>query len=202
MSEGPDGIPAETPTASVGKTRKRPSASTSLLPTHPPPKATRKEFWMARLRDIPSFKCDPWEFYEPFLKLGSGLTLVLCNNGTEIRVMKIFDIASGDQGGRPLLQVQHPNFVDIHEIYVFEDVASVFTEYIGFSIEDLLLRSIYPTEREIAYIISQVSHISSFFRSTFVNIAAPGCDKLHPFQETRSPMHFNRQYLHLFERRG
>ncbi|KAH6698089.1 hypothetical protein BKA61DRAFT_622623 [Leptodontidium sp. MPI-SDFR-AT-0119] len=72
--------------------------------------------------------------------------------------MKIFDVASGDQGGRPLFQVQHPNFVDIYEIYVFEDVASVFTEYIGFSIEDLLLRSIYPTEREIAYIISQLIH--------------------------------------------
>lgn len=161
MREGPDMTPAETPTASVPRTEKRPYASASLPASHPPPKVTCKNFWTARLRETPLFKCNPWDFYEPFLKLGSGLTLVLCNSGTEIRVMGIFGIASQDQGGRVLLQVQHPNFIDVYESYYYEDEAFVVTEYIGFSIEDLLLRSIYPTEREIAYTISQVRHISS-----------------------------------------
>jgi len=160
MREGPDITPADTPTTSVPITKKRPYASTALLANHPPPKVTSKDFWTARMREIPLFGCNPWDFYEPFLKLGSGLTLVLCNNGTEVRVMRIFgDIASRDQGGRPLLQVQHPNFVDIYECYSFKDETFVFTECVGFSIEDLLLRSIYPTEREIAYIINQVIHI-------------------------------------------
>ncbi|KAH6704150.1 hypothetical protein BKA61DRAFT_581394 [Leptodontidium sp. MPI-SDFR-AT-0119] len=156
MREGPDIRPADTPTTSVPMTKKRPCASTSLLPTHPPPKVTKKDFWTTRTREIPLFRCNPWDFYEPFLKMGSGLTLVLCNNGTGIRVMTTFDVVSEDKGGYRLPQVQHPNFVDICEYYLFEDVAFIFTEYVGFSIEDLLLRSIYPTEREIAYIISQI----------------------------------------------
>jgi hypothetical protein len=68
-------------------------------------------------------------------------------------------------------EIQHPKFVDIHECYLFEDKTFIFTEYVGFSIEDLLFHSIYPTEREIAYIISQVSRISPFPRPTFVNTA-------------------------------
>jgi len=50
-------------------------------------------------------------------------------------------------------EIQYPNFVDIHECYLFGDKTFIFTEYIGLSIEDLLFHSIYLTEREIAYII-------------------------------------------------
>ncbi|PVH68541.1 hypothetical protein DL98DRAFT_630505 [Cadophora sp. DSE1049] len=130
MREGPDVRPTETPTTSVPMTKKRPYASTTLPAGHPPLKFTCKDFWTARLREIPLFECNPWDFYEPFLKLGSGLTLVLCNNSTEVRVMRIFGIASRDQGGRPLLQVQHPNFIDIYEGYLYEDEAFVFIEYL------------------------------------------------------------------------
>jgi serine/threonine protein kinase len=118
------------------------------------------------MREIPSFRCNPWDFYEPFLKLGSGLSLVLCNNRTELRVMRTFGVASHDEEVYCFPEVQHLNFVNICERYLFEDEIFVFTEYVGFSIEDMLLHLIYPTEREIAYIISQVSRISPFPRST------------------------------------
>ena len=35
------------------------------------------------------------------------------------------------------------------------------SEYLDFSLEDLLQHSIYPTEPEIALIVSQVRHVSS-----------------------------------------
>jgi serine/threonine protein kinase len=71
--------------------------------------------------------------------------------------MRTFGAASEDEMVFPLLEIQHPNFVDICEAYLFRNDISTILEYIGFSVEDLLQHSIYPTEREIAYIISQVS---------------------------------------------
>lgn len=114
------------------------------------------------MREIPSFRCNPWDFYELFLKLGSGLSLVLCNNGTEIRVMRTFRVASRSDEVYYFPEIQHPNFVNICECYLFEDEISALAEYVGFSIEDLLIHSIYPIEQEIAYIISQVSRLSLF----------------------------------------
>ena len=70
--------------------------------------------------------------------------------------------------------IQYSNFVNIHECYLFEDEIFIFTEYIGLSIEDLLLHSIYLIEREIVYIISQVNRISPFPCLTFINIAGLG----------------------------
>lgn len=57
----------------------------------------------------------------------------------------------------PLLEIQHPNFVDIYGAYLFRNEISTIVKYVGFSVEDLLQQSIYSIEREIAYIISQVS---------------------------------------------
>ena len=71
--------------------------------------------------------------------------------------MRTFGVASEGNTDFPLLEIQHPNFVDICEAYLFKSDIAVIVEYVGFSIEDLLQRSIYPTEREIAYVISQAS---------------------------------------------
>ena len=43
----------------------------------------------------------------------------------------------------PLLEIQHPNFDDICEAYLFRNEISAIVEYIGFSVEDLLQHSIY-----------------------------------------------------------
>ena len=177
----PADAPASTPTPTIRKRR-----STSFYPTYLAP---RVELWTARMRKIPSFICNPWDFYEPFLNLGSGPSLVLCNNKTEIRVMRTFgDVSQSDesQGNESqgsevycLLEIQHPNFVNICECYLVEDEIFVFTEYVGFSIQDLLLHFISPTEQEIAYIIGQVSRISSFPHLTFADIAGLGWDTIH-----------------------
>lgn len=50
-----------------------------------------------------------------------------------------------------LLEIRHPNLVNICEAYLFRTESSAIVEYVGFSIQDLLRHSIYPTEREIAY---------------------------------------------------
>ena len=71
--------------------------------------------------------------------------------------MRTFGLASPDREFYCLLEIQHSNFVNLCERYLFEDKIFVFTEYVGFSIEDLLFHSICSTEREIAYIVSQVS---------------------------------------------
>jgi hypothetical protein len=68
--------------------------------------------------------------------------------------MRTFSIISHDEEGYYFPEIQHPNFVNICERYLFEDKIIIFIKYIGFSIEDLLFHSIYLIEQEIAYIIS------------------------------------------------
>lgn len=110
------------------------------------------------MKKIPSFVCSPWDFYKTFLKLSPCLSLVLCDNETEVRTMRVFGITPSDSDmDFPILEIKHPNFVDIHETYVFRNDIFVIHEYVGFSIADLIRQCIYPTEHEIAYIISQVS---------------------------------------------
>jgi hypothetical protein len=58
--------------------------------------------------------------------------------------------------GFNILRIQYPNFIDIYEVYYFEDQVFLISEYIDFLLEDLLKCSVYPTESEIVYIISQV----------------------------------------------
>jgi hypothetical protein len=140
-----------------------PSALCRPKHPHPASRVADQEFWVARIWEIPKFTCSLWDFYEPFLELNAHLSLVLCNEGTEVRTMRTFGAASEgkvvseDKNFFPLLEIQHPNFVDICEAYLFRNEISAIVEYVGFSVEDLLQHSIYPTEREIAYIISQVS---------------------------------------------
>jgi hypothetical protein len=55
-----------------------------------------------------------------------------------------------------------------------------------------LKRIYYPTEREIAYIITQVSRILPLPYPTFVDITGSGSHSVHLVQETRSPTYINR----------
>ncbi|KAI9774176.1 MAG: hypothetical protein M1839_001878 [Geoglossum umbratile] len=151
--------PADTPTTILSPVARKhgcPSPSWPSKHLHPASRVAKKEFWIAGMRKFPSFMCSPWDFYEPFLELSSCLSLVLCNDGTEVRVMRTFGVTSSGEEAFPLLQIQHPNFVDICEVYLFKDEIFAIVEYVGFSIEDLLQHFIYPTEYEITYIISQV----------------------------------------------
>ena len=72
--------------------------------------------------------------------------------------MRIFDVASDRESDReasfPLVGIQHTNFVDVCEAYLFRNEAFLILEYVGFSVEDLLQHSLLPTEREIAYIMN------------------------------------------------
>jgi len=64
--------------------------------------------------------------------------------------------------GFGLLPVQHHNFVDIYELYSFEDELFAISKYLDFSLKDLIEGSVCLTEPEIACIISQVRRMSSF----------------------------------------
>jgi hypothetical protein len=62
----------------------------------------------------------------------------------------------------PILQMRHPNFVDVDEIYLCREEVFAVTKYVGPSIEDLLQRPIEFSEPEIACVLSQVkSYLSS-----------------------------------------
>jgi serine/threonine protein kinase len=63
---------------------------------------------------------------------------------------------ASDGRGFSFPQIHHPNFTDIYELYYTKDQVFVISEYLDFSLEDLLKHRIWPTETEIAYIISQV----------------------------------------------
>ncbi|KFY30890.1 hypothetical protein V493_01574, partial [Pseudogymnoascus sp. VKM F-4281 (FW-2241)] len=125
---------------------RRPTRLLSL--EQPVPSCTKKEFWTAGLIEVPSFACNPWDFYEPFLKLSSGTRLVLCNDRTAVREIRDFNES-------PYRAIRHKNFVNIYETYLFKGEACAIVEYVGLSLEDLLQKSICFSEPEVAYIISQ-----------------------------------------------
>ena len=138
-------------------TRKNHSASPSSRPNHPwpVPKSLHPCYWTSSIQDMPSYDCSPWDYYEPFLLLDSGHKLVLCNNRTEIRLMRSGFPKSGSFWSR-LSQIQHKNFINIYEVYFFEGCLFVVSEFTEFSLQDMIRYSIHPLEREIAYIIHQV----------------------------------------------
>lgn len=157
-----------------------------LFPEQPHPSLrTGRELWSAGERVIPSFDCSPWDFYEKFIELHTGGSLVLCDNRSTVRVIRVFrrvesgrtpvdTHAEGTVCSSPadsvrsvssspelpsfcLLPIRHQNFVGICEAYLFNHQIFAITEYVGFSLETLLQRGIRPLEPEIAYIISQAS---------------------------------------------
>jgi len=79
------------------------------------------------------------------------------NDGTDVRVVTTYGwIPNSNSNTSGFLEIQHPNFIDIYEVYYFEDQAFLISEYVDFSLDELLECSVYPTESEIACIISQV----------------------------------------------
>lgn len=131
-------------------------------PPHPS-RIIQSEFWSAGRRKISSYVCSPWDFYEPFLNLSSRTSLVLCNDRSTLRVIQSCganqrDGASTDESldGLSLLEIRHKNFVNIYEQYLSNEEIFAVAEHVGFSLEDLLQKSICFSETEISYIISQV----------------------------------------------
>ncbi|KFY32537.1 hypothetical protein V493_00088 [Pseudogymnoascus sp. VKM F-4281 (FW-2241)] len=128
-----------------------------------PSRRIQSEVWSAGRKKIPSYVCSPWDFYEPFLNLSSRTSLVLCNDRSTLRVIQSCganerEEASTDESldGLSLLEIQHKNFVNIHELYLFNEEIFAVTEHVGFSLGDLLQKSICFSETEISYIIGQV----------------------------------------------
>ena len=80
------------------------------------------------------------------------------NDGTDVRVITAYTKTqeSNESDSNSILEIQHPNFIDIYEVYHFKDQVFLISEYVDFSLDDLLQCSVYPTEIEIACIISQV----------------------------------------------
>jgi len=187
MREGEETQLADTPEIMLSPVGKRRSPSPLLFPEQRHPLSrTERDFWSAGKRDIPSFVCSPWDFYEKFIELHTGAILVLCNDRSTVRVIQQFDevesartspmdtqaevtvcssfadssvrsVSSAQFTYFPLLSIRHRNFVDICESYLFDRQVFAITEYVGFSLETLLQRGIRPSEPEIAYIISQAS---------------------------------------------
>ena len=73
--------------------------------------------------------------------------------------MKTYKVVCKDAS---LPQMQHWNIIDIYEMYCFKDQIFVISEYLDFSLEDLLLHDISLTETEIACVISQVREMLSY----------------------------------------
>ena len=122
------------------------------------PRARREAFWVAGQKEVPAFVGSPWAVYEQLLPLASNVFIVLCNDRTTVRTMRVFGVApSKDQADFPILNIRHPSFVNICEVYLFGNEIFSIVDYVGFSLADLLEHPIYPTEREIAYIVGQVS---------------------------------------------
>tara|TARA_R110002033_G_scaffold56023_1_gene104846 strand:+ start:251 stop:604 length:354 start_codon:yes stop_codon:yes gene_type:complete len=101
-----------------------------------------KAFWVAGKRDIPSYSCNPWDFYELFVECSSDVSLVLCNERTEVRMITTYSMAF-DGRGFSLPQIHHPNFTEIYELYYAKDQVFVVSEYLDFSLEDLLKQGFF-----------------------------------------------------------
>jgi hypothetical protein len=84
------------------------------------------------------------------MRCNSNVSLMLCNERTEVRVITTYSALS-NSGGFDLPQFHHPNFIDIYELYYIKNHVFVVSEYLHFSLADLLKQSIWPTETEIAF---------------------------------------------------
>jgi len=82
--------------------------------------------------------------------------LVLCNHNTIARVIRIYPLRFSPFSRNTVVQVQHRNFIDYYEAYFFEDQVFTVSEYIEFSVKDMVNNALYPIESEIAYIMGQV----------------------------------------------
>lgn len=98
--------------------------------------------------------------------------MVLCDNRSTVRVIESFNNVDelpnhfphvNDEGNPcfPILEIWHPNFVDIDIIYLYREEVFAITEFVGPCLKDLLQRPIEFSEPEIAYVISEVSQTRS-----------------------------------------
>ena len=125
---------------------------------------------------------------------GLDVSLVLCNERTKVRMITTYSMVSKGRGFS-LPQIHHPNFTDIYELYYVKDQVFVISEYLDFSLEDLLKHSIWPTETEIAFIISQVRRTDILLTpvSELIAIGA-GWYTVYLVKKTQSPTHFSTEY--------
>ena len=92
MREGQETQLADTSEIMLSHVGKRRSHSPLLFPEQPHPSSrTERDFWSAGERDIPSFVCSPWDFYEKFIELHTGAILVLCNDRSTVRAIQQFN---------------------------------------------------------------------------------------------------------------
>ncbi|PVH68123.1 hypothetical protein DL98DRAFT_522942 [Cadophora sp. DSE1049] len=153
-SNEPEGRPVPD-SPSLGTPERR--SESTYRSQHPPP--ARLNCFRASSIHLPIYDCSPWDFYKPFLALGGGRLLGLCNHDAITRVIRIepWPISSFPRNTIfTILQVQHRNFVDYYEAYFFQGQVFTVSEYIDFSVKEMVNNTLYPTESEIAYIIGQV----------------------------------------------
>ncbi|CZT41139.1 uncharacterized protein RSE6_00834 [Rhynchosporium secalis] len=113
---------------------------------------------------MPIYHCNPWDFYKPFLKKDAERILVLCDHNTVARVMRTCPCPISTFPN-DILQVQYRNFIDYYEAYLFEGQVLTVSENVDFSLKEMLESGLYPTEREIAYIIGQILAGICFIKS-------------------------------------
>jgi hypothetical protein len=86
-------------------------------------------------RDFVFHKYSPWDFYEMYGGGELDVSLVLCNKRTEVRVIRVYNVVDM---GFDLPQMRHRNIIDIYKTYCFKGQIFIASEYLDFSLEDLL----------------------------------------------------------------
>jgi hypothetical protein len=66
---------------------------------------------------------------------------------------------------KDLPQMRHQNIINIYKVYCFKGQMFIISEYLDFSLEDLLRHDIHLTETEIACVVRQVREISHLYQS-------------------------------------
>ena len=103
MREGQETQLADTSEIMLSHVGTRRSHSPLLFPEQPHPSSrTERDFWSAGERDIPSFVCSPWDFYEKFIELHTGAILVLCNDRSTVRAIQ-HSLVSRDLFALPII---------------------------------------------------------------------------------------------------
>jgi hypothetical protein len=157
--------PACSPKITVlGYSQKPPLPSSAYDAALPRPalRVDPSHFWASSIDIIPRYNESPWNYYEPFILRGERI-LVTCNHGSEVREMKI---ASSFDRSAKVQRIRHINFLQVHEMYDFEDKLYVLFEYIDFTLQDVLDISPSPTEPQIAHIASEVRVTNLFGPAT------------------------------------
>jgi hypothetical protein len=169
-------------------------------------------FWTAGRRKIPWRVASPWDVYEQLLELGSSTWIVLCDDRSTVRVIESFNNVDedevpnhfphvSDEGNPhfPILEIWHPNFVDINIIYLYREEVFAITELVGPSLKDLLQTAIEFSEAEIAYVVNEVSQTKP--SSYLTDAVGLGRYTLYLVAEARPPTYICAEYLYLLERR-